>query len=208
MVLDYLRRKYRLAGDLAFERLSPRAAASLGPWRRFIEPGASPGRLEPLTDRPTTEVVVFRALYCDRAPPPLNFGSRLDRYATAGGYEGYELTHAALALKLLADNGCLLAPRDRRAIEASAEAGMMDLVRSRSSRRDVVYEALAISQDLLGVRSFDDAVFSSLLAEQQSDGGWPASVGSGSAPHPTVLAIWALLGRLHPEAAQTSFGRR
>ena len=182
-------------------------APALGPWRRFIEHGTRRTSLEPLSDRPTTEAVIARALHCDQTPVPANFGSLLERYATGGGYEGYEVTHAALALKLLADNGCSLSPADARSVRSSVELGLIDLVRAWSSRRDVVYEALAIGQDLAGIRSLGDDVFSTLVAEQLPDGGWAPRQGSASAPHPTALAIWALLARLRPNADATPFAR-
>jgi hypothetical protein len=73
---------------------------------------------------------------------------------------------------------------------------------------DVRYEALALLEDVSGDRGVSDAELARVLAEQQSDGGWRAEADHESRLHPTVLALWALLARLHPDAAREPFARR
>jgi hypothetical protein len=215
-VLDYLQRKYNLASELAFESMDSRSGSDLPWWGRLVgkDPPIDEQSLGSLKGDPGTEQLVAHALYCDRFPLPADFGERLGRYVTDGKYEGYELTHAALVLKLMADNRCLLDLRERRDLRDRVRRGMLDVLDRAGSNGgsdryapDVRYEALAVLQDFMGQRELDDAAFVTLLSEQQPDGGWRPDARQPSSPHSTVLAVWALLARARPEAPDIRFAR-
>jgi hypothetical protein len=217
IVLDYLRRKYGLAADLAFERTfgDRRDARDLGAWGRFVGLRTAAQlhddslSLEPWPNEPSVEAMVVHALYCDVVPPPSSFATALERFAAKGSYE---LTHAVLADKLVRDNGCSV---DRLALDAAQDHFRARLLRfimtppseARFAGLDVRYEALAVLEDLLRTKAPREAI-EGVLVEQQADGGWRPAPDQPSGPHPTVLAVWSLLARLHPNAPPTTFARR
>jgi hypothetical protein len=210
IVLDYLRRRYDLPAPPAGQRPLPPSTPEPDRWRRFEgAPAATTGVPLPLlTARSTTEDFVLHALYCDTDPLQPNFAALLQRYLSEGRYEGYELTHAALALKLIDDNRCALPRAEARAVWSDAEVRMRRLLRSSPAGRDVAYEALAILQDFYGARDLEAVQIATVLAAQHPDGGWSSRQTGRSAPHPTVMATWVLLGRLHPDSAPNRFARR
>lgn len=214
IVLDYLQRRYALPAGLAFEATRPPGADDprFTVWGRFV------GRDRLVDDRalgalgPSAgiEEIVMHALYCDRFPLPASYGGLLRDLAERGGYE---LTHAVLALKLARDHGCALdgfalaqfEERARRRLRVLIERTPED---TRFEDLDVRYEALAILQDFLVDREVSLPTIARLLAEQQPDGGWRPAADQPSAPHPTVMAVWALLTSVHPGAAEIPFARR
>jgi hypothetical protein len=214
VVLDYLQRRYALAGDLAFvETRGPGEDddARLRTWGRLVglERRLAPNALGPLAGAASVEDVVMHALYCDRVPLPPTFVDFLRAFAERGDYE---LTHAPLALALARDNGCPLDEAAVVALEARLRAQLRALIgRPRGDRRfeplDVRYEALAVLEDLLSARDVPDAWLADLVSEQQPDGGWRPAPDGSSRPHPTVLAVWALLARRHPDAPRIHFAR-
>jgi hypothetical protein len=210
VVLDYLQRKYSLTRGFAFEQTFRGGDDGLRHWGRFV--GRAQARQEatlaPLSADPSVEEVVERALNCDVAPTPPTFFALLDRFAARGDYEA---THAALAAKLARDNGCetsaaadALDNRLRERLRAIVERQPRD---RRFEQLDVGYEALAMLEDFLGDRAEPASVFAKVAREQNEDGGWRPAPDQNSRPHPTVLAVWALLARAHPEAARVRFAR-
>jgi hypothetical protein len=215
VVLDYLQRKYALPRDLAFAAMRSPAAADadrLRAWGRFV--GADRpddvAPLPPLADDPTVEEVVIHALDCDLTPLPPSFPARLERFARRGDYEA---THAALALKLAGDRSCPLDSSATSALRAKLRQRILEIIEKRPNdvrfeALDVHYEAAAIFQDLLGERDLPAGVVAKLIREQQPDGGWRPAPDQPSRPHPTALAIWALLAHIHPDAPTIRFARR
>lgn len=213
IVLDYLQRKYTLPSDLAFARLDTASATDprLRVWGRLVSQDqlCDPTALGAWGDQLSIDDVVMRALYCDRFQLPADYGKALQRFVGRGGYE---LTHAALALRLLHDNGCTLASGDVPSLSKQIQARMVMLL-SRTSpdprfeELDVRYEALAFLQDFLSERDLPKSEFDRLLAEQQPDGGWRPQGDQPSRPHPTVLALWALLAHAQAGAPAVAFAR-
>jgi hypothetical protein len=216
VVLDYLQRKYALGSDLSYENMAHGHGEALGTWARFVggDPPVNEDMLGSLQGRPGTETFVNHALYCDRFPLPSDFGVLLRRYVMDGAYEGYEQTHASLTLKLIRDNGCRLG-MDEADLRGIVWRGLLDVLDgdgeaplSQAARRDVRYEALAFLQDFAGNRDVEEARFSNVLSEQRADGGWGPEVDRPSKPHPTVLAVWALLAHAHSNTPEVPFARR
>jgi hypothetical protein len=214
IVLDYLQRKYALPAEFAFEMThaggvdDPRLAV----WGRFVGTDRLTDEvaLGSLTTEMGIEEVVMHALYCDRFLLPSTYGGLLQRFADRGDYE---LTHAALAMKLVRDNRCTLDGIVVSLFEERLRRRTAELIqRAPQDRRfeelDVRYEALAILQDFLGHRDISSSEIARLLEEQQSDGGWRPEADLPSAPHSTVMAVWALLVWAHPETAEVHFARR
>jgi hypothetical protein len=214
VVLDYLQRKYGLPADLAFHSLyaGPLDTDRLRVWGRMVGENrlVNEASLGSLTPDPGVEPMVMHALYCDRYPPPANYGQLLERMAARGDYE---LTHASLVLKILRDNRCDLPGATGAGLAEKIRLEMRELVDRaprdpRYQELDVRYEALAFLQDFSADRSIPDAQFTKLVREQQRDGGWKPQPDQPSRPHPTVLAVWVLLARGHPDAPEIRFARR
>jgi len=218
IVLDYLQRAYALPGELAFEAMHGFAAHGSGDddplavWGRFVGDDrlADSARLGELTADAGLDAMVMHALYCDRFALPAEYGEMLLRFAERGNYE---LTHAALALALVRDHGCPLQGIDIPMFEQHMRQRCLALFQRapedpRFEELDVRYEALAILQDFLRYRSVAPSEIARLLGEQQPDGGWRPEADQPAAPHPTVMAVWALLAWLHPAAPPHPFARR
>jgi hypothetical protein len=214
IVLDYLQRKYALPADLAYDA-TPRSDEEdrrLRVWGRFVGADQHPeeaalGELPDDGAAPAIEAMVMHALYCDRFALPAAYGELIARLAVAGDYE---LTHAVLAMKLAADRGCAV-----RVQGAARPADLARRTRALVSRPpgdprfeplDVRYEALAVLEDFLADGGPPGAI-ARLVAEQQPDGGWRPSADQASAPHPTVMAVWALLAWTRPGAPEVAFAR-
>jgi hypothetical protein len=213
VVLDYLQRRYALARDYRFEAMyaGPRDDERLRLWGRIIgsDPRVDEDMLPPLTSSAGIEPLVMHALYCDRIRLPDDYGSNLRRFIARGGYD---LTHAVLALKLVRDNDCALQRVASAELEEEARRALRMLIGQaaldpRYEELDTRYEALAVLQDFLDDGTVDGEQFARLLNEQQSDGGWRPQSDQPSRPHPTVLAVWALLARSRPSASRISFAR-
>jgi len=213
IVLDYLQRRYGLGAELAFARTEerPNDAKKLRTWGRFVgdDRWAEPMALGPFTSASTIEDVIAHTLYCDRVALPSSFVPILRAFAARGDYA---LTHAPLALKLAHDNGCPVDDVAAMALEKLLRQQLRGLILRRPQDRrfealDVRYEALAVLVDLLAEREPPQGAVTSVLVEQQPDGGWMPAADQRSAAHPTVLAVWALLAWRHPDAPVVHFAR-
>jgi len=213
MVLDYLQRRYALAPDLAFSEWTALAHSpdDRRLWGRFVgvQRPVDAATLGTLAGRPSIDAVVMHALYCDQVPLPAAYGSVLRQFAERGGYE---LTHASLALEIVRDNRCSLEAPDEGTLEELLRRRLRSLLARapadpRYEELDVRYEALAVLEDFLGTRDVPSALVARVLRDQQPDGGWKPQGDQVSALHPTVMAVWALLVSIHPDAPAIRFAR-
>jgi hypothetical protein len=166
-------------------------------FRRLIDPGqkARPEWLDPATGgvRGLDRLTVL-ALYCDEVPPPTDYLALLEKGRAEGGYA---LTHVALALIWLRENGCRLVEPDfeKRVIRETAA-----LVRVDAAVSDLELEAAAMVARLGEARLLPDRFLEEVIAAQHQDGGWAEDSGRASLAdwHPTFLALWLLLEIEHP----------
>ncbi len=132
--------------------------------------------------------VTVRALYCDQAPLPDDYGATLAAEASRGGYH---LTHVGMALTWLSDNECPW-PVDDATVREWIDA-MAQLV-AETPTGDISYEAAGV----LSYLGHDDRIprefWDRVVDEQNEDGGWPFDAKRPESHwHPTLLATWALL---------------
>lgn len=165
-------------------------------FHRLVHPGASfsPSDLDALTTE--WDRLTVRALYCDQAPTPPDFGEQLTEAVETGGYH---LTHAGMAIAWLRDNECPV-PLDDTDLEALAEK-LADVIESEPPG-DIPFEAAGVLHYL----GFSDRVpgefVVALLDAQNEDGGWAFGPNRpGSHWHPTLLALWALFEHVSTPSA-------
>ncbi len=212
IVLDYLQRKYALPPDLAFENSYDGAAYAdkLRTWGRFVGEQApiEEASLGSLEGNPGIEELVVHALYCDEFTLAAGYAALLVRFAERGGYD---LTHAALSLRILRENGCSIPglPGDVEEQFASGDARPPRAPSAGSTVRRArcpLRSPRALAGLVRGEAASDEQ-FARILAEEQPDGGWKAEADHPSRLHPTVLALWALLAHTHADAPETTFAR-
>lgn len=175
----------------SFRASGPRPARGVDLFERLIDPEARL-RQERLADvdHPADRMTIA-ALYCDQLPVSEGYESVLREMSSKGGYE---LTHAALAIAWLDENGCGAHPP---ALRAEVAEKMAAGIRNDSRIDDLEIESAAFLYYLdrgdLVPKDFPAA----LLEAQNADGGWaekwPGTEGSNW--HPTVFALWVLLER-------------
>lgn len=137
------------------------------------------------------DLVTSRALHCDRLGLPSDYQATVREAAEAGGYF---LTHVALALKWVRENGC--DTEWTRSLEAAILARVAEIPNADSQVTDLELEAATLlyywgRDDLV-----PDGFLGAVLAAQGDDGGWsPDSESQATVRHwhPTSLALWMLL---------------
>jgi hypothetical protein len=196
--LHFLHRRFEIeafagAADRYWQltKNAPRPFTGVDVFERLIAPGAGPylHRLTPATHH--VDRITAAALYCDEVPVADDYEARLEAIADEGGYG---LTHAALAIEWLEENGCDLpseALRDRVIERMAAGLNVDDRL------DDIEIESAAFLYYLDRADRVPSGFPEVLLRAQNPDGGWPElwpdTEGKGSDWHPTVLALWVLL---------------
>ena len=143
-----------------------------------------------------TDIIISRALYCDRYGLPSDYSTLLDDAVNQGGYY---LTHVLLACIWIQENGC----------ESALPHGFIDHVYSATAVivnrnplvvNDLTLEAAAFlylaGQGERIIPSFVNRV----LASQNDDGGWEKDPNGqeGSYWHSTILGLMLLLHAEYP----------
>jgi len=197
IMLDVLRRRFGVASfDDALSRYDelvredPRRDPMLRVFRRIVD---HDNKLQPGDDAAVTLLVdqlTVPALYCDRTPPPSNYGALLD---AANGSGGYLRTHALLSLQWLRENGCAMpAAAD---YEKALLDGVAGLIVDDGAASDLELEAAgflyAYGRGDMVHPTFVDEV----MAQQNDDGGWLVGVSEqrGSDWHASIIATYLLL---------------
>lgn len=204
LLMTYIQRKFDIADLIPPELTSFNYALRLqNPEEmeyiyRIVDPNS-------LMDQPPKAVaseisrLTIASANCDRFPLPTNFWKSVDRQIVAGGYE---LTHIALALVLLRDNGCALPPI-AATVEDRVVSGMLALADDAQTLADLRYESMVLLQMLGRHDLVKKDWINAVLAEQLPSGGWAAEANSTKeSDHATVLAFWALLEYQYPESEE------
>lgn len=169
---------------------APKPFTGVDAFERIIDPSARrPEHLAPAMH--VIDQFTVAALYCDQVPVGGDYEARMAQLATEGGYA---LTHVAMAIEWLEENGCdpPSAALRERVIETIAAGLVPD---DRLDDTEIERAAFLYYMDRADL--VPRAFLGSLLRAQNPDGGWPEfwpdTKGGGSHWHPTVLALWVLL---------------
>ena len=138
-----------------------------------------------------TDIIISRALYCDRFGVPSDYSMLLDDAVNQGGYY---LTHVLLACIWIKENGC----------EAALPSGFIDHVYSATALivnrnpmvvNDLTIEAAAFLYMAGQGERVNPSFVNRVLASQNSDGGWEEDPDGqeGSYWHSTILGLLLLL---------------
>jgi hypothetical protein len=192
----YLGRNYAIA-DLAAATAHARSIGRPNDWHgllwRLVDPAAG---VEPTTDpNAADELLIGRALDCDRTPVPSGYLADLRAFADR---DDFGLTHSALALQWLVENRCMVAGRDDLRTEVAARL-VSALQRSRSVTDTTACFGARLAY--LGIATeVSDEWVGRLLGAQRPDGSWSENPTrtNQSAWHTTLLALWTLLGVRQP----------
>lgn len=133
------------------------------------------------------------SMYCRQYPLPADY---LDALVGKAKSKGYGLTHSALQLQNVLNNGCGVDRERAVALKEDIRTRLVSLMEDGDSKEDVDLRIEAIV--MLYYMGFAPSVRPSyvdwLLARQNGDGGWPVSTTSGAShDHTSVLGLWALL---------------
>lgn len=142
---------------------------------------------------------------CDHIPLPAIFWPMVEQNIADGGYL---MTHVALALALMKDNGCSLPP-NADSITSRVMQDLVKLADNPDTVADLRYEAVAFlllseRRDLVKQSWIDQ-----IISEQRDDGGWSREVGSKKVDnHSVLLAFWSLLEYARPDTPNEPLIRR
>ena len=138
-----------------------------------------------------TDIIISRALYCDRYGLPFDYSTLLDDAVSQGGYY---LTHVMLACIWIQENGC----------ESTLLHGFIDHVYSATAVivnrnpmvvNDLTLEAAAFLYLAGQGERINPSFVNRVLASQNDDGGWEKDPNGqdGSYWHSTILGLMLLL---------------
>lgn len=202
LILDYMQRKFKLDKELGKDGTVPITLTS-DPRTYpneidYVARIAFPDKLVRVVPKTSPSGVSLTNVYganCDILPLPADFWSVMEQNVSKGGYF---VTHNALALAFIKDNGCSIPPSEGD-LQTKVNDALVTLADDPKTIPDIRYEAIAFLQlngryDLVQPKWIDQ-----IVSEQQNDGGWSEQQ-SGTKPsaHATLLALWALLEYNHP----------
>lgn len=189
-VLARLERRYGLtwtAAQRAGTLATAPPAAQLRLFGRLVDPGTRPDPADLATIANQSDRLLLAALYCDELGE-----ATLDALAPWAEKGGADVSHGALALGWLLENGCVatgaaepLRQRFLRGLAAEA---------ARVPATDVGIETMAMLDYLGAAGRVESAWVDAVMAAQHADGGWGERPDDASNDHTTTLALWVLLG--------------
>lgn len=138
-----------------------------------------------------TDIIISRALYCDRFGLPSDYNTLLNNAVNQGGYY---LTHVLLACIWIQENGCESAlPKDFINHVYSATAVIVN--RNPMVVDDLTLEAAAFLYLAGQGERVNPSFVNRIIASQNDDGGWEEDPDGqkGSYWHSTVLGLLLLL---------------
>ncbi len=138
-----------------------------------------------------TDIIISRALYCDRFGLPSDYSELLDDAVNQGGYY---LTHVLLACIWIQENGCESA-LPHGFIEQVYSATAVIINRNPLVVNDLTLEAAAFLHLAGQGERINPSFVNRVLASQNDDGGWEKDSNGhdGSYWHSTILGLLLLL---------------
>jgi hypothetical protein len=138
-----------------------------------------------------TDIIISRALYCDRYGFPSDYYTLLDEAVNQGGYD---LTHVLLACIWIQENGCELA-LPNGFIDHVYNATAVIVNRNPMVVNDLTLEAAAFLYLAGQGERIIPSFVNRILASQNDDGGWEKDPNGqeGSYWHSTILGLMLLL---------------
>lgn len=133
---------------------------------------------------------------CDHMDLPANFWAVMQESVRLGDYF---VSHVALALEMMENNGCAMPPVATDLDNETAQQ-MVKIIEDPNTVADLRYEAIAF----LLMRDHRDLVeqewIDQITSEQLQDGTWPHKAGDTNTDfHSTLLAFWSLLEYSRPD---------
>lgn len=193
-VLARLERRWALSWTAA-QRSATLAATPATPQRalfaRLVDPAAHVDPAALATIQNVSDRLILSALYCRDVP-----GASLEALAPWAERDGTDVSHGAMALRWLVENGCVAAT-DAEPLRQRYIAG---LVTEAGNHRDADrgIEAMAMLDYLGAADRIAPAWIDAILSAQHGDGGWGERPAERSNDHTTVLALWVLLAASRP----------
>ena len=199
LILDYLQRKFDLdpkLGAAGTPILIPQNTQTYPLEIHFLERIANPDKFVSVQPRSSLEGISYTNVYaanCDHTPLPSDYWSVVRNSLNAGGYN---LTHIALALAFIQDNGCNKPP-DIGDIDEKLISGMVAIAKDNTRNMDLRFEATAFLMLSGRYDQVESNWIDTIVATQDKDGSWADKLGQATTDHTTVLALWALLEYEH-----------
>lgn len=210
--LHYLHRKFDLEPHLSIDKINSIQRNHHSPQEvdymyRIVDPNEilkQPFSTELTDANKITRLNLFSS-NCDVKKIPSDFWPTMKAQADKGGFE---MTHVALAIVFIQDNGCL-SPPELEDIKEQVIAGMSDLAKDHETIADLRYEAIAFLYLLDREELVQDEWIDNIIKNQLPEGGWAEKVGdTKSLSHTTTLALWCLLESSNPDKPYAPLIRR
>lgn len=200
LFVDYLQRKFNLDERLGITKnpiLITENPVTYPQEIHFLARIAYPDKLVTIPPRNVVDGPTLTNIYsanCDHMQLPKAFWPTMSQNNEAGGYY---LTHNALALAFIKDNGCQIPPTEGDLLSKTVD-GMVKIMDDPNTTPDLRYEAIAF----LGLSGRSDLINSKwidqLVSQQKENGSWVDGSDAQNSDHTTTLALWALLEYSHP----------
>jgi len=187
--LHHLGREYGLQVDITVmaQKIRERNRENPNPFLRELDPKTqiTPKDIQKLSG---IDHFTATAMHCDRFGLPKYYLARLRKLAA---YDGYALTHAALALLLAGWRKCVANDQFLEAEFYFYYGRLQELLERIDAESDLGVETmlmlLLLRKNLKLPPELDRASLLRILDAQQADGSWNQD------DHTTVLAIWVML---------------
>lgn len=216
LVLHFLNRKFNLGSQYDFSHFYKKYPIS-DPRGRALERMVNPNVKATAADfgsrykgtslvdhLSNTSYMMNCALMCDKIPLPDDYFGLLEQQTQLGRYF---LTHAALSLQWLKENGCITDQTRADKLKNLQTELLSKLIVEVEQPSDLGMEAVAVLLYIGGRDKLNPQRITNIINTQLPDGGWPLGKNSAKQAHDhaTVHALWALLEYANPKAPATSW---
>jgi hypothetical protein len=208
MFFDYLHRKFGLswASSVVQSFSAYRDDPQFRDWQRMVIPGYASVSALLAAVRPQpwispTNRDMLNALYCDLVPLRRDFFARV---FWSSLQDGYDLTHAAIALEWAREQGCIGDVKLGDALRDAQVSRLLTQAAEKQIADDLFFEIVATLYYVGARDKVEERWLTRIVQAQLPDGGWAERPGSESNDHSTFLAYWALLEASHPDIPRVS----